>query len=58
MKPCTRRVQACSSRSASGAIAPGRRISEPWLPRYAIEPSETIRRASEARRPETHATVR
>ena len=50
MNPRTRRVQAWSSRSASGAIAPGRRTSEPWLPRYAIEPSETIRRASDARR--------
>ena len=53
----TRRVHAWSSRSASGATAPGRSTSEPWLPRYAIEPSETIRRASDARRPETQATT-
>ena len=57
MKPWTRRVHACSSRSSSGATAPGRSTSEPWLPRYAIEPSETIRRASDALRPETQATV-
>ena len=53
----TRRVHACSSRSTWGAIAPGISTSEPCEPRYAIEPSETIRRASEARRPDTQATT-
>ena len=52
----TRRAHSATAGSSLASVHPGRSCSAPWEPRYVIVPIDTIARASDARRPVTHAT--
>ena len=56
-KSWIRSAQSSTSWSTTGSVQPARSTSAPCEPRYEIAPIATIARASEARRPLTHATT-